>query len=586
MKSENFKKNRQLVSRFLPYMKKYRGMLVADLVCASLSTVCDLALPLFVRRITDTAVSDISLLTWKLILSICGAYLVLCGIGCAADYYTNVRGHLMGTKIENDMRNDLFSHLQELSFSYYDNTKIGQLMSRLTSDLLDITEVAHHLPESLFITTVQIIVCFIIFATMNIWLALIIFAVAPLMFIATKKSRRKMKETFKETRHQVGELNAQAEDSLLGIRVVKSFANEEVEKHKFTRGSEEYLRIKQNSHRYLGRFFRTVTLLDGFIYIFVVGTGAVFMMKGKTTPGDFSASLLLINTMIASIRSLVNFSEQFNRGITGIERFTEVMDELSESTDSPDAKEITDVRGELEFRDVCFTYPGTEKAVLKNIDIKINSGENIAIVGPSGSGKTTLCNLIPRFYPVNSGEILLDGVNINNILLKSLRSNIGVVQQDVYMFSGTVRENIAYGKPDADISEIIDAAKSAGAHEFITELPDGYDTYVGERGVKLSGGQKQRISIARLFLKNPPILILDEATSSLDNESERLVQGSLEKLAHGRTTITIAHRLTTIRNAKKILVLTKDGIVERGSHKELIAKGGVYSDLYNLYATI
>ncbi len=586
MKSGDFKKNKRLLLRFLPYMKKYKGMLAADILCASLSTVCDLVLPLFVRKITDTAVTDISLLTWKMILTICGAYLVLCAVGCAADYYTNVRGHLMGTKIENDMRNDMFAHLQELSFSYYDNTKIGQLMSRLTSDLLDITEVAHHFPENLFITSIRIIVSFIIFSTMNIWLAVIIFAVTPLMFIATKKSRTKMKETFKETRHQVGELNAQAEDSLLGVRVVKSFANEEVEKKKFLAGSAEYLNIKQNSHRFMGRFFRTVTLLDGLVYIVVVGTGAVFMMTGKTTPGDFSASLLLISTMINSIRTLVSFSEQYNRGITGIERFTEVMDELSEATDSPDACELTDVKGKLEFRDVCFTYPGTEKIILKHINIKIDSGENIAIVGPSGGGKTTLCNLIPRFYPVNSGEILLDDVNINDIKLKSLRSNIGVVQQDVYMFSGTVRDNIAYGKPDAAIEEIMEAAKKAGAHEFITELPNGYDTYVGERGVKLSGGQKQRISIARLFLKNPPILILDEATSSLDNESERLVQESLEKLAHGRTTITIAHRLTTIRNAKRILVLTKEGIVEQGNHEELMAKGGVYSDLYTLYATI
>lgn len=586
MKLDNARKNKKLLLRFLPYMKKYKGMLALDLFCASLTTACELILPLIVRDITNAGIEDVASLTWQRIIGIVVFYMFLRCVDCAANYYMNTRGHIMGTKIETDMRNDLFTHLQDLSFSYYDNTKIGQLMSRLTSDLFDVTEFAHHFPEELFITTIKIVACFIIFSTMNIWLAVIVFAVTPLMFVFTKRSRLKMKETFKDTRHQIGELNAQIEDSLLGIRVVKSFANEDVERDKFEDGSKLYLKLKRKSYGYMGQFHTVVRMFDGIMYIVVVAAGAAFMMKGLTTPGDFTASLLMVTTMLGSVRRIVEFSEQFNRGITGIDRFAEVMDVVSDTQDSEDARDIENVKGNIEFRDVYFTYPGADKIVLSHLNLNIEQGDSIAVVGPSGGGKTTLCNLIPRFYDITDGEILLDGVNIKDITLSSLRSNIGVVQQEVYMFSGTVRDNIAYGKPDASFEEIVEASKKAGAHEFISELPDGYDTYVGERGVKLSGGQKQRLSIARVFLKNPPILILDEATSALDNESERLVQKSLESLAKGRTTITIAHRLTTIRNAKEILVLTENGIVEKGNHAELMKLGGIYSDLYNLYATV
>ncbi len=558
--------------------------MVIDLFCASLTTVCDLVLPLIVRNLTDAGVSDIASLTIKRILSVTVFYIFLRCIDGAASYYMASGGHVMGAKIETDMRNNLFSHLQSLSYSFYDNTKIGQLMSRITSDLFDISEFAHHLPEEVFITFIKITVGFAIFASMNIWLALIIFTVLPVMYFFTRHSRLHMKNTFKEARNQLGEINARTEDSLLGIRVVKSFANEDVEKEKFDVGAKKFLKIKRKSYRYMANFNTTMRMFDGVMYMIVVAIGAIFMGKKITTPGDFTASLLLVSTLLGSIRRIVDFSEQFYQGISALDRFAEIMDEIPENEDSDRARDIEKVDGEIEFKNVSFTYPGTTKSVLEKLNMHIHTGENIAIVGPSGGGKTTLCNLIPRFYDVAEGEILLDGKNIKDITLSSLRSNIGVVQQDVYMFSGTVYENISYGKQDATPEEVKDAAVKAGAHDFIEQLPDGYETFVGERGVKLSGGQKQRISIARVFLKNPPILILDEATSSLDNESERIVQRSLERLAAGRTTLTIAHRLTTIRNAGEILVLTEDGIAEQGSHKALIAKKGIYYELYNMYS--
>jgi len=577
-------KSRVLLKRFLPYSKKYWKILSFDLFCASLTTLCELALPLIVKKITDAAAADAKLLTWNLILSTMGFYLFLRLIDTAANYCMLYIGHGMGAHIEKDMRNDLFAHLQELSYSFYDNTKVGQLMSRITSDLFDITEFAHHMPEEIFITVIKIVAGFAIFASMNIWLALIVFAVLPLMYFLTRRSRSLMRKAFKETRVQIGEINAVTEDSLLGIRVVKSFANEAMERERFGKGTLRFLKIRRRSYRNLAGFHATVRLFDGVVYIVVVAAGAVFMMNGRTTPGDFTASLLMVTTLLGSIRRIVEFSEQYSQGMTGIERFAEVMDEITDIKDSETAVAVENVRGEIEFRDVGFLYRGTEKNVLDGLNLHIKPGDNVALVGPSGAGKTTLCNLIPRFYDVTRGDILLDGRNIKDITLHSLRSHIGVVQQEVYLFSGTVYDNIAYGRPAASPDEVREAAKKAGADEFIRQLPDGYDTYVGERGVKLSGGQKQRISIARVFLKDPPILILDEATSSLDNESERLVQKSLESLAAGRTTITIAHRLTTIRNAGLILVLTEDGIAERGSHKELMEKKGVYYELYNMYS--
>ena len=582
----SMKKNFSLIKRFFPYLKKHLGTEALVLCCVAVTAACDISLPLIVREITNAGVEDIASLTLQRILEICLFYIGFKVTACIASYCQSYYGHIMGIKIENKMREDMFDHLQSLSFSFFDNTKVGQLMSRMTSDLFDVAEWAHHFPEMVFMTIVKFVASFSIFASMDWRLAVCIFVMMPFMIILTKKTRTKMRDTFRQSRHQVGEINARIEDSLLGVRVVRSFTNEKTEKDKFSKGNREYVRIKNKSYKYMSSFHATVTLIDGIMYIAVVGVGAYFMHIGIISPGDFTASLLLVSTLLGSIRSIVDFSEQFSRGITGIERFADIMDEVPDITDSPDAVKITDVKGEIEFKDVSFSYVKGEKEILHRLNLKIGKGENVALVGPSGGGKTTLCNLIPRFYEPESGEILLDGKNIKDITLQSLRSNIGVVAQDVYLFSGTIRDNLIYGKADATEEEIIEAAKKAGAHEFISSLPNGYDTYVGERGVKLSGGQKQRISIARVFLKNPPVLLLDEATSALDNESEKLVQESLERLAEGRTTLTIAHRLTTIRNADEIIVLTEDGIAEHGSHKELMQKGGLYSNMYNMYAVM
>ena len=580
-----------LIGKFLPYYKPYGGIMAFDLFCAALTTICELVLPMVVRTITNAASSEnLAALTPTLIFGIGGMYILLRIIDTAANYFMTSIGHIMGTKIETDMRRDLFSHLQKLSFSYYDNTKVGTLMSRMTTDLFDVTEFAHHCPEEFFIAGVKIIGAFILLCTINVPLTLIIFSVIPLILAFSIFFRRRMRSNFRESRKQIGELNSQIEDSLLGVRVTRSFAREDEEKRKFGEGNCEYLRIKSERYRIMGAFHSSTRLFDGLMYIIVVVAGALFMMGignlPTITPPDYIAYLMFVSTLLTSIRRIVEFSEQFQQGISGIERFQEIMETEPEIQDAPNTTELCDVKGRVEFCDVSFHYETETKNVLTHLDLKVAPGENIALVGPSGGGKTTLCSLIPRFYEVSSGKILVDGKDIREVTLHSLRSCIGVVAQDVYLFSGSVRENIAYGKVDATDEEIEAAARMAGAHEFISTLPDGYNTYVGERGVKLSGGQKQRISIARLFLKNPPILILDEATSALDNESERLVQQSLEKLAEGRTTFTIAHRLTTIRNADRILVLTENGIEESGTHQELIAKGGIYSELYALYSTL
>lgn len=573
-----------LIKRFLPYYKNYLPTLIFDLFCASLTTLCEIILPMIVRFITNTASSDISALTVGMILR-CGAfYLVLRVIDTAAYYYMASVGHIMGTKIETEMRRDMFSHLQKLSFSYYDETKVGSIMSRISSDLFDVTEFAHHCPEEFLIAAIKIVASFAILCTVNIPLTLIIFAVIPPMVVILRLFNRKMKEGFRESRKKVAELNSSVEDSLLGIRVVKSFANEEIEKGKFESSNTGFLNIKKKVYHYMGGFQSTTRLFDGVMYITAVVACSFFLRSGAINVADFAAYLLYVSTLLTSVRRIVEFAEQFQRGMTGIERFIEVMDVEPEIADKKGAKPLKNVKGDIEFKDVTFSYTHDSEYVLHNLNLKIKAGQKIAFVGPSGGGKTTLCALIPRFYETDCGEITVDGKNIKDVTLSSLRNNIGVVQQDVYLFSGSVRENIAYGKPDATDEEIVEAAKRAGAHDFICELQDGYDTYVGERGVKLSGGQKQRISIARVFLKNPPILILDEATSALDNESERLVQQSLERLGEGRTTLTIAHRLTTIKNADCIVVLTDNGIEEYGSHKELIEKGGIYSELYKAYS--
>lgn len=579
-------KTSTLIRRFLPYFKKYRGMLFLDLVCAALTTVCDLVLPLIVRDVTDLAANNLSALTVSFVLRVGGIYVLLRIVDALANFYMASRGHIMGTFIERDMRNDLFAHLQTLGFAYYSNAKVGQIMARITSDLFEVTEFAHHCPEEFFIAGIKIVIPFIILMGASPALTLIIFAMLPLMIACTRFFNKRMRAVYRESRHQVGEINAQVEDSLLGIRVVKSFANEPVEMEKFHHGNDEFVRINRRKYLYMAGFNTTTRVFDGLMYIVVVVVGALFIIQGSITAADYMAYLLYVNTLLTSIRRIVDFMEQFQRGITGIERFCEIMDETPDIQDAPDAVELTHVRGDVTFDHVSFHYSDNDKNVLADINFHVNAGERVALVGPSGGGKTTLCNLIPRFYNVSGGRILIDGQDITHLTQHSLRENIGMVQQDVYLFSGTIFDNIAYGMPGATPEKVREAARLAGADEFITRLPEEYDTFVGERGVKLSGGQKQRISIARVFLKNPPILILDEATSALDNESERLVQESLEKLSEGRTTFTIAHRLTTIRNATIIWVLTENGIVEKGTHQELLELGGIYAHLYQMYTEV
>ena len=576
-------KTSKLIRRFVPYYKDYWGTVAFDLLCAAMTTLCELVLPLIIRSITNQAIDDLAGLTVNFVLKLGGLYIFLRIIDAAAAYYMASVGHIMGSRIETDMRRDLFAHLQQLSFSYYSNTKVGQIMARVTGDLFEVTEFAHHCPEEFFIAAIKIVASFIILAGMNIWLTLMVFILLPLMLLFARIFNKRMRKAFMDSRHQVGELNAQVEDSLLGIRVVKSFANEPMEEEKFRDGNQQFLQTKRIAYKAMAGFHTTTRVFDGLMYILVVIVGALFIIGRKITPGDYMAYLLYVSTLLTSIRRIVEFAEQFQRGMTGIERFCQIMDAPKEITDAEDAKELHHVKGEIGFENVSFGYADDGKQVLANLNLSVKAGVNVALVGPSGSGKTTLCNLIPRFYDVTSGSITVDGQDVRSLTQKSLRENIGMVQQEVYLFSGTVYENISYGKPGATRDEVEKAARQAGAHEFILELPQGYDTFVGERGVKLSGGQKQRVSIARVFLKNPPVLILDEATSALDNESERIVQKSLETLAKGRTTFTIAHRLTTIRNATVIWVLTDKGVEEQGTHAELMEKKGVYYNLYHMY---
>ena len=581
-----------LLKRFYPYFRPYWYILVFDLFCASLTSACDLVLPMIVRFITNTITESPSDLTVELVVRMTLLYIALRIVDVAANYYMQNRGHIMGARIEKDMRKDLFEKFQELSYGYYSHNKTGQLISRITTDLFDIAEFAHHCPEEYFIAAVKIAVAFVILIRVNAGLTLLLFALIPLMLFFAMKFRVRLRNAFKWQRSELGEINSHVEDSLLGIRVSKSFANEDVEEARFEEGNERFLTTKKVSYRNMAQFRSVTRMFDGLMYISIVFFGSIALIKGKINAGDFIAYLMYVGVLLEAIRRVVEFTEQFQRGITGIERFIEIMDTEIEIEDSPDAVDMPEeVRGEIEFDDVSFAYteaskdgedaPG-ETMVLKGLSLKIKPCENVALVGPSGAGKTTFCNLIPRFYDVNAGAVLVDGRDIRDYKVRSLRTKIGMMQQEVYLFSDTVAGNIEYGKPGASREEIIEAAKLAGADEFIRELPDGYDTFVGERGARLSGGQKQRISIARVFLKNPPILILDEATSSLDNESEHYVQESLAELAKGRTTITIAHRLSTVRKAQRIIVLTEGGIAEEGSHEELLKKGGIYADLYNL----
>ena len=570
----------ELIKRFLPYFRPYYKTLFTDLFCAALTTICEIILPLIIRQITNTALQDVALLTTKMIAGLGFLYFILRIIDCLANYYMADIGHVMGAKIETDMRRDAYAHLQQLSNTYFNNTKVGQIMGRITNDLFEVTEFSHHCPEEFFIAGLKIVISFIILARIHLLLTVMVFIFVPIMTIVCRMINRKMRSAFGQQRYQIGELNAKIEDSLLGQKVVKAFTNEELEKEKFEEGNQEFLKIKTYTYMLMGMFNTSTRVFDGLMYLVVILGGGYFLMEQQILPGDMVAYVMYVSTLIATIRRIIEFAEQFQRGITGIERFIQIMDADIEIFDEPDAKELVNPKGEIIFENVSFEYPDDHNKVFHHLNLTIHAGEKLAIVGPSGGGKTTLCNLIPRFYDVSGGTITVDGTNIRNLTLKSLRQNIGIVQQDVYLFSGTVYDNIAYGKPGASREEVIEAAKKAGADEFIRGLRDGYDTYVGERGVKLSGGQKQRISIARVFLKNPPIIILDEATSALDNDSEYAVAKSLNELAKGRTTLTIAHRLSSIRNSDRILVLTDEGIVEEGNHDELMALGGIYHQFY------
>lgn len=582
MKKKNNKvhSNRELINIFAPYFKPYKSILFFDLFCASMTTVSEIVLPLILRNMTNMGLEDRASLTMGMLLKLGFLFLVIKTIEVFAGYYMQRTGHIMGARIETDMRKDLFDHLHKLSDSYFNDAKIGQIMARITNDLFDVTEFAHHCPEEYFIATIKIIISFIILVRINIPLTIVIFMMIPIMIFATTTFRKRMRRAFKAQRNHIGEINSQVEDSLLGVKVVKSFTNEEEETRKFDKGNREFLQIKKESYKQMAGFNAVTRVFEGLMYLTVLILGGYLMMKGSIDPGDLVAYVLFVTTLLTTVRRIIEFTEQFQRGMTGIERFSELMQTDIEIFDEEGALELTEVKGDIVLDDVSFKYHDNDEYILKDLNMTVEHHSNVALVGPSGGGKTTICNLIPRFYDVTDGKITLDGQNIKDFTLKSLRQHIGMVQQDVYLFSGTVFDNIEYGSPGSSRESVMEAAKLAGAYDFIMELPEGFDTYVGERGVKLSGGQKQRISIARVFLKNPPILILDEATSALDNKSEKIIQDSLEKLSKGRTTLTIAHRLTTVQNADKIIVLTEEGIVEQGSHKELMEKRGYY---YNLY---
>ncbi len=570
-----------LIRRFLPYLAKYKRVLVLDLFCAALTTLCDIVLPKIMSALTNAAMGTGLTLTVSVVLKMAALYFVLRIIDGAASYYMSSIGHIMGVHIETDMRRDAFDHLLQLDHTYYNNTKVGTIMGRITNDLFDVTEFAHHCPEEFFIAGIKIVVSFVILCQASIPLTLAVFACVPLMGVVSVKLNHRLRARFRQQRVQIGELNATIEDSLLGQGVVKAFSAEGQEREKFAKGNKDFENIKTLGYYAMAAFNTSTRLFDGLMYLVVILAGGLSLVYGAISAGDLVAYMLYVTTLIATIRRIVEFAEQFQRGMTGIERFAEIMDTPVAIHDEPDAVPLQPGPGAIRFEKVSFEYPDDHNKVLKEVTLDIRAGERLALVGPSGGGKTTLCNLIPRFYDVTGGRILIDGQDTHHVTLKSLREQVGIVQQDVYLFSGTVAENIAYGKPGATREEICQAARLAGAEKFILALKDGFDTYVGERGVKLSGGQKQRISIARVFLKNPPILILDEATSALDNESEILVGQSLEKLAHGRTTLTIAHRLTTIKDYDRILVLGEEGILESGTHNELLEKQGVYYRLWN-----
>lgn len=571
------------LKKMFSYYKPYKGIFFADMFFATLSAAVALTIPLVVRYVTSTLIYKTTAEIVHQIVFIAIGLLLLLAVDCYSRFFIGNYGHVMGAKMEYDMRAELFAHLQKLSFSFYDDAKVGQLMSRVTSDLFDITELLHHGPENIILSLLKIAGALIILLNINGWLALAAFIVLPFMFWFALVLNKRMRAAFKSNRVKIAAINEQIEDNLSGIRVVKSFANEDIENEKFKTGNDGFLAAKKNSYHFMGIFQSGVGVFSTLIQVNVIIAGAILIAYSKINISDLITFLLYINVFTDPIRTLVDFTEQFQNGYTGFERFREIMDIEPDIKDSENAVELKNVKGEIEFQDVSFKYNDGAEEVLNDINLTVPAGAYMALVGSSGAGKTTLCSLIPRFYDVTEGTIRIDGKDIRDVTLNSLRNHIGMVQQDVYLFAGTIFENIAYGKPGASREEVIEAAKNANAHEFIMSFPDGYDTDIGQRGIKLSGGQKQRLSIARVFLKNPPILIFDEATSALDNESEKVVQESLEKLAKNRTTFVIAHRLTTIQNAEKILVLTEEGIAESGSHEELLAKGGIYEKLYHMH---
>lgn len=566
-----------MIKKFIHYYKPHLGLFILDLVCAFLISATDLVYPMVTRNLINNIIPNKNI---ALIMKIGIMLVILYTIRMFLEYIVGFYGHLLGVKMEYDMRKELFSHIEELPFSYFDNTKTGKIMSRLVNDLNEISELAHHGPEDIFISIVMLVGSFILLCSINIELTLITFTIMPFMLYFGMVYNSKMRKTFREIRESLSDVNAGVEDSISGIRVVKSFTNEEYEEEKFDKGNDMFKRLRTKSVKYLGIFHGGVNFFANMASVITLIFGGIFVAEGKITNGDLVAYLIYINQFLDPVKRLANFVEEYQRGMAGFTRFVEIKEIQPDIVDKENAIEIKKSSGKVEFEKVKFSYDN-KNTILSDIDLKVMTGETIALVGPSGAGKTTLCSLIPRFYDIDEGKIKVDGIDIRDIKIADLRNNIGIVQQDVFLFSGTIRENIMYGNLNATEDEIIDAAKKANAHEFIMELSDGYDTYIGERGVKLSGGQKQRLSIARMFLKNPPILILDEATSSLDNQSEAIIQNSVENLAKNRTTFIIAHRLGTIKNARRIIVLTENGIVEEGSHKELISKKGIYYGLYN-----
>ena len=570
------------LKKFIHYYKPYKFVFFFDLFCAALISAVDLVYPQFLRSMTNTLFKEDSEKILKVLPWLAAGLFVMYIIQTLCKYYVSYQGHVMGAKMERDMRKELFDHYEKLSFSYYDKNNSGQMMSKLVSDLFDISEFAHHGPENLFIAVIKLVGSFFFLFHINWQLALPMVLLAVCMAFFSVKQNKRMQETFMDNRKKIGDVNSSLQDTLSGIRVVQSFANEDIEREKFKKSNEAFLASKDDNYKCMGTFQGSNLFFQGMMYLVTLVFGGYLIAKGRMQASDLAMYALYIGIFISPVQILVELTEMIQKGLSGFRRFLAVVETEPEIVDAPDAKPLTDVKGDVSYENVSFHYSDDDTLVLNQISFQIPAGRSIALVGPSGSGKTTICNLLPRFYDVTGGRITIDGKDVRELTLKTLRDQIGVVQQDVYLFCGTVKENIAYGKPDATMEEIMEAARKANIHEFIEALPDGYDTFVGERGTRLSGGQKQRISIARVFLKNPPILILDEATSALDNESERWIQQSLEVLAKNRTTITIAHRLSTIRNADEILVVSDSGIAERGTHEELIEKNGIYAHYYEM----